>query len=56
MLPINVGVVVVRLIRLMSFEPLFATTAMPVAGLMATSLGAEVGIEPTANVVAEGGL
>jgi hypothetical protein len=36
-----------RSIKLRSFDPMFATTAMPVAGLMATSLGAEAAVEPT---------
>ena len=47
MLAIKEGVAPLRSIRLMSFEPLLATTAMPVAGLMATSLGAEEAAEPT---------
>jgi hypothetical protein len=55
MLAIKVGVAVVRSIKLMSFDPLLATTAMPVAVLTATSLGAEDAAEPTAIRVAEGG-
>ena len=48
---------VVRSIKLMSFEPLFATTTIPVEGFTATSTGAEdAGTEPTATRVAEGGL
>jgi hypothetical protein len=55
MFVINVGVVVVRSIKLMSFDPVLATTAIPVAGLTATSLGAEDVVEPTAMRVDVGG-
>src|ERR1700722_4443891 len=41
-----------RSINVMSFDPLFATTAMPVAGLIATSLGAV----PTVIGLAAGGV
>src|SRR5579872_7268437 len=56
-LVIRVGGVVLRSIRLMSFDPWFATTAMPVAGLMETSAGAEVpATDPTATRVVDGGV
>ena len=50
------GVGAVRSIKLTSLDPVFATTAMPVAGLMATSLGAEkAGTEPTGIRLGTGG-
>ena len=39
MVAITAGVLAVRSIKLTLFDPVLATTAMPVAGLMATSLG-----------------
>jgi len=56
MLAIKVGVAVVRSIKLTSFDPLLATTATPVAGLTATSIGAEDAAEPTAMRVEVGGV
>src|SRR5580704_10576618 len=53
-LAIKEGVEEVRSIRVTSFDPLFATMAMPVAWLTATSLGAEEAAEPTAMRVEVG--